>query len=113
MSKTTIADFFEPTREDIGYAKQLRESGPGVAHVAWGVEGIDQVYEDLVKKGNNMGGFGQGKPGSSPFHYKVASVDPGSSKGVSSSLKERPTTPASPGSLKGAARPEEAQAGPG
>ena len=88
MSKTTIADFFEPTREDIGYAKQLRESGPGVAHVAWGVEGIDQVYEDLVKKGNNMGGFGQGKPGSSPFHYKVASVDPGSSKGVYLQLAE-------------------------
>ena len=40
----TIVDFFEPTRDDTGMARQLRESGPGIAHVAWGVEGIDQVF---------------------------------------------------------------------
>jgi hypothetical protein len=26
----TIVDFFEPTRDDTGMARQLRESGPGI-----------------------------------------------------------------------------------
>ena len=49
----TLVDFFEPLRDDTTMAKQLRETGPGVMHVAWGVDGIDQAFKDLQSKGNN------------------------------------------------------------
>ena len=39
----TLVDFFEPLREDTTMARQLKATGPGVMHVAWGVDGIDAV----------------------------------------------------------------------
>ena len=47
----TMVDFFEPTKDDTDIARQLKEHGPGVAHVAWGVDGIDRVFQDLKTKG--------------------------------------------------------------
>ena len=52
----TIMDFLEPTKDDTPAARQLKESGPGVAHVAWGVEGIDQVLQGLMSKGKRHNG---------------------------------------------------------
>ena len=48
----TYVDFFEPLRDDTPMAQQLAATGPGVMHVAFGVDGIDQVFADLVAKGN-------------------------------------------------------------
>jgi methylmalonyl-CoA epimerase len=81
----TLVDFFEPTRQDTPLARQLRESGPGVAHVAWGVQGIDRVFRDLKGKGNQMRGEG---PSTSPFGYKTASIEPSSSQGIYFQLAE-------------------------
>lgn len=81
----TIMDFFEPTRDDTAMARQLRESGPGVAHVAWGVEGIDRAFRDLKRKGNELRGNG---PSVSPFGYKTISIEPGSSHGIYFQLAE-------------------------
>jgi methylmalonyl-CoA epimerase len=81
----TIVDFFEPTREDTAMARQLRESGPGVAHVAWGVAGIDQVFQELKRKGNQLRGDG---PSVSPFGYKTVSIEPSSSHGIYFQLAE-------------------------
>ncbi len=81
----TIMDFFEPTTEDSGIARQLREQGPGVAHVAWGVDGIDQVFQDLKNKGNEMRGDGAG---TSPFGYKTLNIETSSSHGVLFQLAE-------------------------
>ena len=81
----TIVDFFEPTRDDTGMARQLRESGPGIAHVAWGVEGIDQVFSDLQRKGNELRGNG---PSTSPFGYKTISIETSSSHGIYFQLAE-------------------------
>jgi methylmalonyl-CoA epimerase len=81
----TVVDFFEPTRQDTALARQLRESGPGVAHVAWGVQGIDRVFRDLKGKGNQMRGEA---PSVSPFGYKTASIEPGSSHGIYFQLAE-------------------------
>ena len=81
----TIMDFFEPTTEDSGIARQLKESGPGVAHVAWGVDGIDQVFEDLKSKGNELRGDGASN---SPFGYKTLNIDTQSSHGVLFQLAE-------------------------
>ena len=37
----TMVDFFEPIKDDSTMARQLKATGPGVMHVAWGVDGID------------------------------------------------------------------------
>ena len=56
----TLVDFFEPIRDDTALARQLRETGPGVMHVAWGVDDIDGVFSDLVSPGaRNCGGTGR------------------------------------------------------
>jgi len=81
----TIVDFFEPTRDDTGMARQLRESGPGIAHVAWGVEGIDRVFSDLQRKGNELRGNG---PSTSPLGYKTISIETSSSHGIYFQLAE-------------------------
>ena len=81
----TMVDFFEPTRDDTSMAKQLRETGPGVAHVAWGVDGIDQLFNDLKGNGNEMRGDG---PSFSPFGYKTLSIEPSSSHGIYFQLAE-------------------------
>ncbi len=81
----TIMDFFEPTTDDSGIARQLKESGPGVAHVAWGVDGIDQVFEELRNKGNELRGDG---PSNSPFGYKTLNIDTSSSHGILFQLAE-------------------------
>ncbi len=81
----TIMDFFEPTTDDSGIARQLKEQGPGVAHVAWGVEDIDQVFKDLKGKGNELRGDG---PSASPFGYKTLNIDTKSSQGVLFQLAE-------------------------
>ena len=81
----TMVDFFEPTRDDTALARQLKEQGPGVAHVAWGIQGIDQAFQDLKAKGNQMRGDG---PSISPFGYKTLSIEPSSSHGVYFQLAE-------------------------
>ncbi len=81
----TLVDFFEPLRDDTPTAQQLRESGPGVMHVAWGVDGIDQLFADLQSKGNAMRGDG---PSTSPFGYKTASIETSSSHGIYFQLAE-------------------------
>ena len=81
----TIMDFFEPTTDDSGIARQLKEQGPGVAHVAWGVEDIDQVFKDLKGKGNELRGDA---PSSSPFGYKTLNIDTKNSQGVLFQLAE-------------------------
>ncbi len=81
----TLVDFFEPTRDDTAAAKQLRETGPGVMHVAWGIDGIDRAFSDLKGKGNDMRGD---SPSTSPYGYKTISIEPGSSHGIYFQLAE-------------------------
>ena len=81
----TIMDFFEPTTEDSGIARQLKEQGPGVAHVAWGVDGIDDVFQNLKNNGNTLRGDAATN---SPFGYKTLNIDPASSHGVLFQLAE-------------------------
>ncbi len=81
----TLVDFFEPTRDDTAMARQLKEQGPGVAHVAWGIEGIDQAFLDLKSKGNELRGDA---PSVSPFGYKTITIEPSSSHGIYFQLAE-------------------------
>ena len=80
----TVVDFAEPTRDDTAYARQLKESGPGVNHVAWAVEGIDQVFQHLEAKGNE---FMKG-PSPSPYGYTTVNIATSSSHGIRFQLAE-------------------------
>ena len=72
----TLVDFFEPLRDDTTMARQLKATGPGVMHVAWGVDGIDEAFNNLVGSGNKMRGDA---PAVSPFGYKTANIETESS----------------------------------
>lgn len=81
----TYVDFFEPLRDDTPMAAQLKATGPGVMHVAFGVDGIDQVFADLVDKGNKMRSEA---PAPSPFGYRNLNIDTESSHGILFQLAE-------------------------
>ena len=81
----TIMDFLEPTKDDTPVARQLKESGPGVAHVAWGVEGIDQVLGALMSKGNEIMGDAVRQ---SPLGYRTINIETSSSHGIRFQLAE-------------------------
>ncbi len=81
----TYVDFFEPLRDDTPMARQLKATGPGVMHVAFGVDGIDQVFSDLVSKGNKMRSEA---PAPSPFGYRNLNIDTASSHGILFQLAE-------------------------
>lgn len=81
----TLVDFFEPLRDDTPMARQLQATGPGVMHVAWGVDGIETVFADLQAGGNQMRGDG---PAVSPFGYRTLNIDPASSHGIHFQLAE-------------------------
>lgn len=81
----TLVDFFEPLRDDTPMARQLQATGPGVMHVAWGVDGIDAVFQQLQGQGNELRGEA---PAVSPFGYKTLNIDPASSHGIHFQLAE-------------------------
>ena len=81
----TILEFFEPTTDATELARQLRETGPGITHVAWAVEGIDQVSQDLKGKGNKLVADG---PWDSSFGYRTMSIEPVSSHSIFFQLAE-------------------------
>src|SRR5262245_6866961 len=83
----TIIDFSEPWLDENDepvykggaaalWAKQLQESGPGIFHVGWGVNGIDQINEDLLKKGYKMDGYAHAAPLHNSLHrfYRVLNI---------------------------------------
>ncbi len=76
----------EPLNPDSDIAKHLASHGPGVYHVAWGVDNIRQAAQDLATKGNQM----RGKDGvtESPRGYLTSNIDPGSSQGLWFQLAE-------------------------
>lgn len=81
----TLVDFFEPLRDDTTMARQLKATGPGVMHVAWGVEGIDAAFQSLQNSGSTMRGDA---PAVSPFGYKTANIETDSSHGIHFQLAE-------------------------
>ena len=81
----TLVDFFEPLSEETTMARQLKATGPGVMHVAWGVDDIDQVFKSLQHRGTPRRGDG---PAISPFGYKTANIETESSLGIHFQLAE-------------------------
>ena len=85
----TYVDFFEPLHDDTPTARQLKATGPGVMHVAFAVDGIDDVFADLVSKGNKMR---SDAPAPSPFGYRNLNIDTDSSHGILFQLAEGEVT---------------------
>ncbi len=81
----TLVDFFEPLRDDTTMAKQLKATGPGVMHVAWGIDGIDQAFAELKSKGNQMQ---TEAPNVSPYGYKTFNITLESAQGIYFQLAE-------------------------
>jgi 4-hydroxyphenylpyruvate dioxygenase-like putative hemolysin len=76
----------EPLHPNSDIAKHLATHGPGVYHVAWGVDNLQQVARDLAAKGHTL----RGKDGmtESPRGYRTSNIDPASSHGVWFQLAE-------------------------
>ena len=81
----TILDFRQPTQDDTDLARELREQGPGVRLVAWTVEGIDGIFQDLRRKGVDIPGE---RPQDSGLGYKTINIKPSSSHGIRFQLVE-------------------------
>lgn len=46
-----MIELIMPTSEDASFAKYLREKGPGIHHIAYGVEDINASLEELKGRG--------------------------------------------------------------
>src|SRR5262245_22690848 len=53
VGKTQI-EITEPLNPESPMGQQLAKQGPGIWHVAWGVDNIQKLAKDLVAKGNKL-----------------------------------------------------------
>ena len=82
----TSFEITEPLDPDSAMGRFLEEQGPGVYHLAWGVDNIRQAAHDLADKGNRM--RGEGGITQSADGYLTANIDPASSLGLPFQLAE-------------------------
>ena len=76
----------EPLDPNSAMSKFLEEQGPGVYHLAWGVDDISQIAKDLAEKGNEM----RGESGltRTADGYLTANISPTSALGVPFQIAE-------------------------
>jgi methylmalonyl-CoA/ethylmalonyl-CoA epimerase len=75
----TNLEFTEPLDAHSAMGQCLAREGPGVYHIAFGVDGIEEVTKGLAAKGNTLrksGGTGRSAEG-----YLTATLDPASALG--------------------------------
>ena len=75
----TNLEFTEPLDPDSGMGRFLEREGPGIYHIAFGVDSIQEVARELAAKGNKM--RGQDGITRSAEGYLTANIDPESSLG--------------------------------
>ena len=75
----TLIEFTQPTKADTSMAKFLQQKGPGVYHVAWGADLLEEKAKRLVSKGVKLRDSGVGK---SPRGYKTLNFDSSDSIGA-------------------------------
>ena len=82
----TSFEITEPLDPGSAMGRFLDQHGPGVYHLAWGVDDVAQAAKDLAAKGNNM----RGEDGltRSADGYLTANIDPESSLGLAFQLAE-------------------------
>ena len=76
----------EPLDANSAIGQHLAQHGPGVYHVAWGVDNLQQAAQELAAKGNKL----RGDEGltQSPRGYLTSNIDPDSSLGLWFQLAE-------------------------
>jgi methylmalonyl-CoA/ethylmalonyl-CoA epimerase len=82
----TNLEFTEPLDMNSRMGQFLTQEGPGVYHIAFGVDNLRQIAAELWAKGNKMrdqGGITQSAEG-----YLTANIDPESSLGFPFQLAE-------------------------
>ena len=77
----------EPLDPASDMTEKLAKDGPGVWHVAWGVDDIEQVAKDLAAKGNKLRGAEGGAP-VGPLGYRTINLDRSTSHGLIFQLAE-------------------------
>jgi methylmalonyl-CoA/ethylmalonyl-CoA epimerase len=82
----TNLEFTEPLDMNSRMGQFLTQEGPGVYHIAFGVDNVRQVAGELSAKGNKM--RGQGGIIQSVEGYLTANIDPESSLGFPFQLAE-------------------------
>lgn len=75
----TNLEFTEPLDPNSGMGQFLEREGPGIYHIAFGVDNIQEVARELAAKGNKM--RGQDGLTRSAEGYLTANIDPESSLG--------------------------------
>jgi methylmalonyl-CoA/ethylmalonyl-CoA epimerase len=75
----TNLEFTEPLDMNSGMGQFLDREGPGVYHIAFGVDGIEEVARGLAAKGNKM--RGDNGLSRSAEGYMTANIDPESALG--------------------------------
>ena len=83
---TTNFEITEPLDPDSAMGRYLAEHGPGVYHLAWGVDDVRRVAQDLTAKGNRLSG--EGGVSRSADGYLTATILPESSLGLPFQLAE-------------------------
>ena len=76
----------EPLDPDSAMGRYLAQQGPGVYHLAWGVDDVEQVAQELSAKGNKLSGGGG--VSRSADGYLTANIPPESSLGLPIQLAE-------------------------
>jgi len=76
----TLIEITEPLDPSSHIGQHLAQNGPGVYHVAWGVDNLRQVAQGLAAKGNKL--RGQDGISQSPRGYIIATIEPDSSHGL-------------------------------
>lgn len=82
----TIIEFTQPTKEGTGLSEFLATHGPGVYHVAWGVDNIEEKARELMAKGRIL--RGEGGITMSVRGYKAINIERSDSPGFWFQLAE-------------------------
>ena len=82
----TNLEFTEPLDPDSKMGQFLKEEGPGPYHIAFGVDGIEEVARGLAEKGNKM--RGDNGLSRSAEGYMTANIDPESALGFPFQIAE-------------------------
>jgi methylmalonyl-CoA/ethylmalonyl-CoA epimerase len=82
----TLIEITEPLDPNSGIGQHLAKNGPGVYHVAWGVDNLRQVAQDLAAKGNRL--RGEGGITQSPRGYHTININQEDSQGLWFQLAE-------------------------
>ncbi len=82
----TNLEFTEPLDPSSKMGQFLKEEGPGPYHIAFGVDGIEEVARGLAEKGNKM--RGENGLSRSAEGYMTANIDPESALGFPFQIAE-------------------------